>query len=406
MRPWLLALTLCWLLGASHPASADTRSISYSVWNVIGQSVYLRFTVPTAQARYLAEPGEPAPTTEAIARYLASHVSVSSAAGPCPAIDQGEEIGLVFTLSLSPGQHRFEMVFQCPQQKGMVLENTFLFDRVPQHINFARIQVDGGGFVSQVFDSASERIMLPSTPAALSDAGIFYYVQLGARHITYGLDRLCFVLALLLARYRRRDLGYLICGLSLGYVFSLAISLTGVITPRMELTEPLIGFMIVLVTAEAASRVIRRPWAVAGLIGGGLLVLSAAALLVRGPSLSLMLAGLAAFAACYLPISNRLAERAAFGLVPTLLFGTLDGFGFAADLSMLKLPAGALAQMHLGFDAGAVLVVALVASAIVAGTWLARERRIRGAWPTLVDIGAALLAGLGVFWFIGRLAVT
>jgi hypothetical protein len=93
-----------------------------------------------------------------------------------------------------------------------------------------------------------------------------------------------------------------------------------------------------------------------------------------------------------------------FALIPTTLFGILEGFGFAATVSDLKLPVKALAPMELGFDAGAVLVIAVLACAIVA---VASQLRARGhaGWPLSSDLAAAALAGLGVFWFVGRLYI-
>jgi hypothetical protein len=119
------------------------------------------------------------------------------------------------------------------------------------------------------------------------------------------------------------------------------------------------------------------------------------------PPDGLMLVGLAAFAVCYLPISSELSGQAMSALIPATLFGALEGFGFAATVSVLKLPVETLVPMELGFDAGAVLVIALLASAVVAVSSMLRARG-RASWPLSADVAAAALTGLGVFWFIRR----
>jgi len=319
-------------------------------------------------------------------------------------LDQGEEIGLVYTLAPTPGLRRFEIIFECPRPNGITLQNKVLFDRVPSHLNFARIQIGDRAVVDELFTSTHERVVLPPPGAQPSGAVMFEYVRLGVTHIVGSLDRVCFVLAFLLLRCRRQDLGYLVGGISLGYLLSLAITATGIIAPRMELTEPLLGFMVLLVAVDAAAQASKRPLAAAALLGTALLVLAAVTTVLHGMTDGLLLVGLAAFAACYLPISSELSDQTMFALIPTTLFGMLEGFGFAATVSVLKLPVETLAPMELGFDAGALLVIAVLACAIVAVASLLRARGHAG-WPLSSDLAAAALAALGVFWFVGRLYI-
>jgi len=395
---------LCCLLAGTQCAAAESRSLSYSIWTVVGQSVHARFIVPDAEARHLVDPGAPPPTSDTIAKYLAGHVAVSSAGGNCPAVDQGEEIGLVYTLTARAGFSRFEIEFQCRQGGGIALQNAFLFDRVPSHINIARIRVEDGGFATQLFTAANERIALPPAGSQPSNAGVYAFARLGFGHITDSLDRLCFVLAFLLVRCRRQDLACLAGGISLGYLLSIALAISGVIAPRMELTEPLMGFLVALVAAEAVARASQRPWATAALLAGGTLALSAALLFTRGWPASLLLAGIAGFSVCYLPAASSLADGVVLRLVPATLFGMLDGFGFAANLSVLTLSPSALAPILLSFDAGALAVIALVAGALVAAAALLRWRGF-ASWPTAADLAAAALAAFGIFWLVGRLYV-
>ncbi|MGA9028178.1 MAG: hypothetical protein WB440_19140, partial [Steroidobacteraceae bacterium] len=55
-------------------ASSHTLSESHSNWRIDGRIVHLTFTVPDAEARRLAAPGEPMPGENAIGTYLERHV--------------------------------------------------------------------------------------------------------------------------------------------------------------------------------------------------------------------------------------------------------------------------------------------------------------------------------------------
>ena len=93
--------------------------------------------VPTAVARNLAAKGAPAPTLATVASAVSEAISVTTPAGDCEAVDQGEGVGQIYTLALTPGLDRFEIVFACPQASGMVLKDDLLFDRDPGHIDYA-----------------------------------------------------------------------------------------------------------------------------------------------------------------------------------------------------------------------------------------------------------------------------
>jgi HupE / UreJ protein len=391
---------LC-IAAAGGPALADIRSYSYSIWDVRGGTVRMQFIMPTVEARHLVGPGLPTPPIDAIKKYVGERVAVSAGGANCPPIDQGEEVGLINTLSLTPGWYRFEVIFQCTSPADIVLEDTAFFDVAPEHINFARVQFDGSGFAQRLFSLGKERMNAAPGDGIFGDSGVLRYLRIGFAHLLESIDRLAFVLGMLLLARQRREYGLIVGGMSLGYLASIAISATDIVAPRMELIEALMAFMSVFIAAQIIALTARRPKLVAITVGLGFLIIVMSASMLD-TSARLLLSGFGLFAACYLLVCDRIADRGVFWLLPTALFALMDGFGLAAAVSGLDVPARQLVPMLAGFDMGALLAVVLVLTVITAAATLLSRTRFVMPRPIVVDLGTATLAGLGVLWFVSR----
>jgi hypothetical protein len=406
LRPLALLglLALCALGAAARPAAAQSRGVSYSNWSLSGNMVILRFLMPMSDAQQLVGSAIAVETQAKVGDYLLDHVSVRSAAGDCPAIDQGFDLGKVDPLSAQAGLYGFEIFFQCANPAGLVLQNTALFDRLPGNVDFARVEIDGR-VSQQLFTAGHEQVREPSA-GALRSAGIGPYVGLGIRHILGGLDRLCFLLGSLLLLRRPRQLRHLIAGLALGYALSLVVAVGGWITPRMTLLEAFVGFMIAFLAARLLTRQTGTPRILALGSAGLLLWLAAAVLLAHGNVTVVLLAGAALFAGCYLAVSDRLEQHALGCLLVPAVFGFLDGFVLPAALLPQQLSGRTLLPMLLGFDVGAVLIDAvLLLAAMGAVLLLLRRKRLPTVTALVNDIATAGLGGLGIFWMLSRLHV-
>ncbi|HEX4024216.1 MAG TPA: HupE/UreJ family protein [Steroidobacteraceae bacterium] len=398
----LALLALCALAAAARPAAAQSGGVSYSNWSLSGNLMILRFLLPVADARRLVGSDIPIETQAKVGDYLLDHLAVRSADGDCPAIDQGFDIGRVDPLSVQPGMYGFEIFFRCTDPRGLVLQDTALFDRLPGEVSFARVDL-GGQLSQQLFTAGHEQVRVPAT-RPLRSAGIGRYLGLGVAHILGGLDRLCFLLGSLLLLRRPRQVRHLIAGLSLGYTASLLIALGGWITPRMTLLGAFIGFMVAFLSAQLLTRQTGKPRILALGSAGLLLWLAAVVLLAHGNLTVVLLAGAALFAGCYLAISDRFEQHLLGCLLVPALFGFLDGFVLPAALLPQPPSRRALLPMLLGFDVGAVLVDALLLLAVMGGAlWLLRWRRLPTLKALVTDIAAAGLGGLGIFWMLSRL---
>jgi hypothetical protein len=389
---------LLWmLLLLPLPAAAHTLSESHSNWRIEGRIVHLTFTLPNAEARRLAAPGEAGPSEAAIGAYLARHVRVRAGGSDCPQ-EQAPEI-----LSATAGMHRFEFVFQCPTDRNVELGSSAFFELVPSHTNYAQIQTGDGGFVEQLI--TRERQLLDVTQVSgreLESAGFLTYVRLGILHIFTGLDHQAFLLGLILLSRRLKDLVFVITGFTVGHSLTLALAFTGVLRPHGEYIDALIGLTIALVGSEIVARNCGRPGIIASGLACLLALMAAVSLAGAGGLPPLLLAGAALAASSYLMISGRLHDTVRLRVVVTVVFGLIHGFGFAAGLLEMRLPAANLAELLFGFNLGVeigqvtlVLVVLGVAALAVRGG-LSVPRRMAA------DLTAMMLMSVGLFWFVSR----
>ncbi len=392
----LLVAALFSLLIAIAPAGAHTRSETHSTWDIAGAAVHMTFTAPDLEAKRLGAGGQP-PSDAVLGGYVASHVGVSSAGGAC------RSDGAIRAVAAAPGYRRFELGFQCPDAKAIRLRLSTFFDMVPTHVNFAQIQTGDGAFVEQLFTKDQQALDLSQGDGArLQSASFPQYVAMGIMHIFTGVDHQLFLVGLILLSRRLRDLTFVITGFTLGHSITLALAVTGVLRPHAEYIDALIGLTIALVGAETISQATRRPEVVALGAAGLLLVLAVGKLLGLGGLPPLLLLGGGLFAGCYLMVSGHLQDAARLRLVVTLVFGLIHGFGFAADLLQMRLPAGRLAELLVGFNLGVEIGQLTLVLAVVGCVALLVRLKLALPRPLVVDLASAFLAAMGLFWFVSR----
>lgn len=400
IRGCLLALpALLVAVALTHPARAETRSVSYSDWLIAQDRVTLRFLLPVAASRGLVARGLPPPSTEQVAAYVLDRVSVSAAGALCPAIDQGYDIGRIDPLSVGTGLYGFEIIFKCPQRGDLVLRNAVLFDRFPRHVNFTRVEANGRA-LDQLFTAGRERLAIPETGYA-APAGAGVYSRLGAGHVWRSFDRILFLLgAALLARGRREILGA-VAAMCLGYAASIAACTRGLVVARPEWVDAALGFVIALLGVQIVVRQAVRPRRVAAVVVAALALIGAYTLIARGREAAMLPFGFGIFAACILLFGP---GHRWFGLAAlTAIFGFLDGLVLPGDYARLQLGRELLASKLSAFDAGAMLTNGLLAAFLGFALGLLQRTKLRVPQPIAEDLTATLLAGTGVFWMLSRL---
>jgi hypothetical protein len=423
--------------GASGGSIGD-RSVSYSTWSLSGDTFIVRYLTPISDAERVADTAIEVLVQQRLGDYLLARLAVRAGTQACPAIDQGYDIGRIDPLTVASGLYGFEIFFRCPSgaASDVVLENHALFDRIHGHVDFARVQINGGPVRQQLFTARHEQLALgPLTPrtsatpapgtsargTSASSAGIGRYLGLGIGNVLGSPDRLCFLLGMLLLMLTRprptprlrawpTAMLYAITGLAAGYALSLLAALAAGLAPRERLLDAAVGFLVALLAAGVATRDLVRARLVGGTLAGALLCLAALIAFAHGRFPALLLAGAGVFAGCQLALAGRLELRPAL-FVPALfvpaLFGFLDGFVLPAEVLPMQLPARTVLPMAVGFDLGALLMEIAVLAA------LAGALALVGAWPRMrplarhsalsTDLAAAALGCVGVFWMLSRL---
>jgi hypothetical protein len=403
----LAALVLAPGLAFAAPAPASGEATS-SIWTIDGAIVRVRIMVPTQVARKLAAKGAPAPSPATVASAVSQAIGVTTPAGDCEAIDQGEGVGQIYTLALTPGLDRFEIVFACPQATGLVLKDELLFDRDPGHIDYAQIRIGAGQPVLTAFTRNQRAIALPGPGASLRGADAVAFAQAAAMRMVTNIAALAILFGGVLLSRRWRDLAWLSAALAGGYLASAAVALSGVVTLDQSLAGALLGLLAAALglgalrsggTGAALSTAWRRvAWVATGLVVAGL---------VTAAALKSMDAGLATFGIALIGLAAvrtpRLEPRlGALVFAPAAAFAFMDGLGPASDLSLLHPPAARMAPILAGHDLGGLAVAVIVASAAMGLLWLA-GLRLRAFRQIGAETAGAALIGLGLFWFVSRL---
>jgi hypothetical protein len=389
----MLALACC-IAGRAH---AHTRSESHSLWEINGARVDLVMTIPTVEADRLAKNGV-APSDETLKAYLADHMYPLAEGKRCDVVPPVE------TLSAAPGYRKYDLTFNCSSAKNLQIVSSAFFDLVASHTNFAQVQnVATGEFTEQLLTLEHQKVEVTGGAGSrLKTARFFEFIQMGMMHIFTGVDHMSFLLGLVLISRRVRDLVFVVTGFTIGHSLTLALAVTGVLRPHAEFIDALVALTIALIGAENIVVQSQKSKVIALGAGSSLVLMAIVRWLGFGDLPELLLLGAALFTTNYLMISGSLADAGRVRILITLVFGLIHGFGFAADLLQLQLPPERLAELLVGFNLGVEvgqLTLVLAATLLVV---LLRRFKLLLPRPIVVDVAAAFLVGLGVFWFVSR----
>lgn len=391
----IAALLSVWLGGAG-PAGAHTRSVSYSTWTMRpgGATVTVKLSAldqSAVQAAAGMVTGD-----AAIGDALQRAIGLESRGGCAPAPGSFQE------LTASRGWYRYEWEIRCADTLDLRIHSDLLFDVVPAHIHFARVDV-GGTTAERVLTEgtrdAAVAAMKNGDEPPLHVAG--RYVGIGIDHILSGWDHLVFLLTLVLVARRLREIAVAVTGFTLGHSITLAMAVLGFATPVQGTVEALIGLSIALVAVENVwlSEQRRSVWLPIAAIAATLVGAAYAA--GWGTVSGSAVLGLALFAACYFAILHRSARPVRLRCGVAAVFGLVHGFGFAGALKELALGANHIVFPLLGFNVGVELgqlaVLSLVWPTLVVVRRLAPRRDL-----AVIQWGSAITLGLGVFWFVSR----
>ena len=388
------------------PATAHTRSESYSQWRAAGHELSGVFLVDAHRVTQLAtSPADAADPPVLLARHLGGTIRADQGGASCQPAPP-------VPLSSETGQLRVQLIFTCPQvlaRQPATLQVTAFRSVSPDHVHYVRLESAGQPAHEAVIAGARTTVEVGGAPKPLPSS-FLSFVSLGARHVLSGLDHMAFLVAIVLLAGTPWRAGVAATGFTLGHSITLGLVAIDRLRPDAAAIEALIGFTIAYAAAEVlgghqfASNT--RPRWPAFATAAAIAVLPFAVGLIGGSSPPWPIyAGAALFTACF-----GAGVRASFGgigatrrVAPALAtaFGLVHGAGFAGGLLELKLPPGrmltALLGFNVGVEAGQLVALAACAAIALAARGAPLEYRVLGH-----DLAAAMLLGLGVYWFVAR----
>jgi len=244
---------------------------------------------------------------------------------------------------------RVQLRYPAPVFPGMITVRAMLFPYDPNHQTFVNIY-EGGVLRSQAIlgkDHARLEYFIGSRQGTI--AVIRKFLAEGVHHILIGPDHLLFLVGLLLLGGSIRKLMLVITSFTLAHSITLSLATLNILSPPARLIEPAIALSIIYVGADN--------------------------ILSKG--------------------GRDVRAWIAFS------FGFIHGFGFASVLREMDLPRHALGwslfSFNLGVEIGQLLVVAVIASVLVAV-------RSRSEWAgrRIAFAGSIFVIVAGAFWFIQR----
>jgi hypothetical protein len=392
----VLPLVVC----AALEASAHTRSISYSSWQMTDEGAEVHARVSLLDLSRLAfDPYLDVESGGRAALYLAERLVLEAAGERCAAVAPPEAV------SAPDGWVRFRWSLHCNASGAHRIESRVLLEVAPSHMHFARIENTTGGALERVLTEGESSFTLPApgtAPAAASGTTLWGYVALGVEHILTGWDHLAFVIALLLLAARLGEVAALVTSFTIAHSVTLGLAVIGWVRPDGGAVEALIGFSIALVAAENAWILGGRPGSVPWVVTAGLAGLAVLALAGSGAVSATTLLGLALFSWCHFAMLERVERPARLRAAVAFAFGLVHGFGFAGVLAEMALPNDRLVPALFGFNVG----VELGQLGIVALVWPALHVlavRARAPWSRAVaEVGSAFVCALGLYWFLTR----
>jgi hydrogenase/urease accessory protein HupE len=349
-----LAGVIVVLASAARPAHAHDEGEGMTSADVeIGErQLVCRLDVPVAA---LVRAGRPPASgaREAVGRYLADALDVEVGGQRLAA-----ELG-----PLTPGGGAVpgarvsqSLTFLSPAPIEALRLSVRLFaDVTPSHQVLVRLHGAGGerrlvrrGPFALALDA---RHLAPSAATVVRD-----FLGWGVHHIFVGYDHIAFLLALLLAATRLRELLLVVTSFTVAHSVTLLLSGLGLLRIPPRLSEVLIAASIVYVAVENLRRAGK-------------------------------------------PFSGR--------WIVTFLFGLVHGLGFATELQERLAESGGglllpILSFNLGVELGQVAIIALVYPVLV---WMRRaptapERRLRQ--NRILRMGSVPILLLGLFWLLDR----
>jgi len=379
------ALLLALLVPTS--ALAHQKSVSYSKWTLVQGGAIAEVRVAWLDLTSLPVAGDAADRPfdrSSLLPYLQSKLVLETDSGSCEAIAAS-----AVWLPAERGWVRVEWRVHCDGPP--VALRSELFASLANHVHLATVL--GPTPIDVVLSSTAPSAPIDAMRKTGRVAGIGKYLRLGVEHILSGWDHLVFLLLLIVAARRLREVAVLVTGFTVGHSVTLAAAAFDIVVPHARAVEATIAASILLVALENVG--------VERVRGGVFVVLGALALFVASAAFGGLPAfwGLSLFTVCYFALLRRLHGAGRLRWLIACLFGFVHGLGFSGVLLEQELPRAQLLRALFGFNIG----VELGQLAVVACIWpILRWLRSRELAGSVIDVTSFAGAAVGTFALLIR----
>lgn len=277
--------------------------------------------------------------------YLSTRLTLSRGGEPCRFED------LKVEKEVTRERVTLRLQFECPAATGDLQVGYDLFYGDPSHRHIFKAQALGRE-LSYNFSPENTRLLisLGGRPGVFSN-----FFKLGFEHILAGYDHILFLITLVFAAYRFKDLFGLVTAFTIGHSISLALSVQNIFTLSPAIVEPLIAASIVFVACHDLLRKPEHtPWAMIFL---------------------------------------------------TFAFGLIHGLGFSYALREADLSGGGLVlplfSFNLGVEFGQVLLIGVAYPGL-----FALRRWTQVGYHVVKRVCLSLIAALALYWLVERVFFT
>jgi hypothetical protein len=383
---------------------AHSRTETYSRLYINGNNIDLSYTMPLNQLiQKVPQMTSAAATFEnRFANEVLENFEIRSGEAACPLSRSANTLRSQKSIGTS-------WQVTCPDPALVTLHNQAFFEYLPDQLHISRAKLSQTNIVEKLMVRGDQTWTLPNQAkdnTSRIGSPFIRYLQIGIDHIVTGYDHLAFLLAIILVCGQLKLIVWSVTGFTIGHSLTLCLAVLGYASASPQIVEALIGWTIALVAAEiVAERYAVNRYLILSVL---VLALGLAAFHLLAPASAhainlLVIFGMLIFSLCYLGLSQY-SDIDPVVVKPclTLLFGLIHGFGFAGSLLQIGLPterlAAALFGFNLGVEIGQLLLITLFLLLVLG---LTRLTRIAHHW-LLIDGTAAILCGVGIFWFVGR----
>ena len=382
-------------------------SESYSNWSIVNNKVSSTFTVLKLEATRVLqinsfqEIGQIKQLSEGevFLEYFKPRISVMEGDQEC-LLENGPSL-----IAGKDEYHTIEISYKCESSNSLKIINNVLFDIAQSHVHLSRIKMN-----KEIYEKAlfyNDQTILINNLDVKKEKSFFKnlsdFVSSGVNHILTGLDHLIFLIGLMILVNNFRHLLIVITGFTLGHSITIALVALNVVVPNTIMIEALIGFTILFIAAEYATKDIKNYLPIVSVVLSILIIAAISSLFLELSINLISIIALMFITIGYFGILKNLKNKSFYRIIITSLFGIIHGFGFGTFLFNSQFDKSNILSALFGFNLGVEIGQLVFLMFFILFNLFLRRLLSSKKYEYLIQSIMAVVTSLGFYWFIQRL---